>query len=95
MAACSNRSAIRRTDVADLLNGAMAHAHVVVIDGGALLEAATTVQFAQMVDAVVLAVPMKHQQLGGLEDIADQLGVQRMRNVLPVVTHPGRMKAAS
>ena len=68
----------------------MAHAHVVVIDGGALLEAATSMQFAQIVDTIVLAVPMKSQQLDGLEDIADQLGAQRITSVLPVITHPAR-----
>jgi uncharacterized protein involved in exopolysaccharide biosynthesis/Mrp family chromosome partitioning ATPase len=87
------RSGLRRTDVAELLSGAMAHAHVVVIDGGALLEAATTMQFAQMVDAVVLTVPMKSQRVGVLEDIADQLGTQRMKSVLPVVTHPARARS--
>jgi uncharacterized protein involved in exopolysaccharide biosynthesis len=86
------RSWLRRTDVGELLSGAMAHAHVVVIDGGALLEAATTMQFAQLVDTIVLAVPMKSQQLDGLEDIADQLGAQRMKSVLPVVTHPARSR---
>lgn len=86
------RSWLRRTDVAELLSGAMAHAHVVVIDGGALLEAATTMQFAQMVDTIVLTVPMKSQQLNGLVDIADQLGAQRMKIVLPVVTHPARTR---
>ena len=80
----NGRTAIRRTDVADLLAGTTAHAHVVVIDGGAILEAATTVQLAQLVDAVVLTVPMKRQKLGGLEDIADQLGT-RIKNVLPIV----------
>lgn len=88
------RSAIRRTDVAEILSGAMARGHVVVIDGGALLEAATTVQFAQLVDAVVLTVPMRNQHLGGLEVIADQLGAQRMKSVLPVITSPTRSKGA-
>jgi Mrp family chromosome partitioning ATPase len=88
----AGRAGLRRTDVPELLSGAMAHAHVVVIDGGALLEAATTMQFAQMVDTIVLTVPMKSQQLDGLEDIADQLGTQRMKSVLPVITHPARRR---
>jgi uncharacterized protein involved in exopolysaccharide biosynthesis/Mrp family chromosome partitioning ATPase len=87
----AGRTALRRTDVSTVLQAAMQHAHVVVIDGGALLDSASTVQLAQMVDAVVLAVPMKHQHLDELAVIADQLGAQRLKSVLPVVTSPARV----
>lgn len=84
----TDRAAIRRTDVADILHATARYAHVVVVDGGALFEAATSIQFAQMVDSVVLTVPMKSQKLNDLELIADQLGESRMKSVLPIVTHP-------
>jgi uncharacterized protein involved in exopolysaccharide biosynthesis len=87
----AGRTTLRRTDVTAVLQAAMQHAHVVVIDGGALLDSASTVQLAQMVDAVVLAVPMKHQHLDELAVIADQLGAQRLKSVLPVVTSPARV----
>jgi uncharacterized protein involved in exopolysaccharide biosynthesis/Mrp family chromosome partitioning ATPase len=87
----AGRTALRRTDVSTVLQEAMQHAHVVVIDGGALLDSASTVQLAQMVDVVVLAVPMKHQHLDELAVIADQLGAQRLKSVLPVVTSPARV----
>lgn len=87
----AGRTSLRRTDVSTVLQAAMQHAHVVVIDGGALLDAATTVQFAQQVDVVVLTVPMRDQHLGELAVLADQLGPQRLKSVLPVVTSPARV----
>jgi uncharacterized protein involved in exopolysaccharide biosynthesis/Mrp family chromosome partitioning ATPase len=90
LGANAGRTALRRTDVGSILNGAMQHAHVVVIDGGALLDAATTVQFAQQVDVVVLTVPLRDQHLDKLAVLADQLGPQRLKSVLPVVTSPSR-----
>ena len=49
---------MRRQNVPHLLEAASGNSnvHVVVIDGGPMLDAASTVQLCQLVDAVVLAV---------------------------------------
>jgi Mrp family chromosome partitioning ATPase len=72
-----------RRSIPQLLEVATQHAHVVVLDGGPLLESASSVQLAQMVDAVVLAVPMRRLLTRSLEKVGDQLGARR-DDVLPV-----------
>ncbi|HEX6658016.1 MAG TPA: hypothetical protein VF065_08035, partial [Ilumatobacter sp.] len=79
--------ALRRQNVPDLLEAASGYAnvHVVVIDGGPMLDAASTVQLCQLVDAVVLAVPLKQQRIEGLVTVAAQLE-NRRGELLPVIT---------
>ncbi len=81
---------LRREDISRLLDGAHAaapDAQVIVVDGGALPAAASTLQLAHLADAVVLAVPFRRQRADELADLAGQLhGLA----VLPVLTHPSR-----
>lgn len=87
----AGRQALRRSDVAWVLAGASQNANVIVVDGGALLDAASTVQLTREVDAVVLAIPMDHQEADELRVINEQLeGVRAGKRLLPVITHPGR-----
>ena len=78
---------LRRQNVPALLDAAAgdSNVHVVVIDGGPVLDAASTVQLCQLVDAVVLAVPLKHQRIEGLVTVAAQLE-NRRGELLPVIT---------
>ena len=78
---------LRRQNVPALLDAAAgdSNVHVVVIDGGPMLDAASTVQLCQLVDAVVLAVPLKHQRIEGLVTVAAQLE-NRRGELLPVIT---------
>jgi len=78
-------STIRRQDIAPLLDGARQAAQVVIIDCGALMDSASSVQLAQSVDSVVLPIPLKHQTTRGLEVVARQLiGANGL--ILPVTT---------
>lgn len=58
---------------------------VVVIDGGPLLDAASTVRLCQVVDVVVLVVPVSRQQIEPLGVINRLLGY-RSGDLLPVAT---------
>lgn len=72
-----------RQDPAQLLSASAAQAEVVVFDGGALMDSATTVQLSRLCDAVVLAIP-ERQEIRSLETVAAEL---RSRDqVLPVWT---------
>ena len=87
----AGRQPLRRNDVANILAGASAQANVIVIDGGAMLDSASTVQLTREVDAVVLAIPLAYQQAGDLGVVMEQLeGLRKDRRLLPVVTNPGR-----
>ena len=85
----SDQTSLRRQNVPELLAAVSAdpNVHVVVIDAGPVLDAASTVQICQMVDAVVLAVPRTHQSVELLDTVARQLG-GRHGELLPVVTSP-------
>ena len=78
---------LRRQNVPALLDAASgdSNVHVVVIDGGPVLDAASTVQLCHLVDAVVLAVPLKHQRIEVLVTVAAQLE-NRRGELLPVIT---------
>lgn len=67
---------------------------VVVIDGGPLLDAATTVRLCQVVDVVVLVVPQKQQLIEPLGVINRLLGY-RSGDLLPVLTAMKPKPAAS
>jgi hypothetical protein len=56
-----------------------------------VLESAVTLQFCQLVDAIVLAVPMKRQRVSSLEVVARQLASCGVP-VLPVATSPARRR---
>ncbi len=80
---------LRRQTVPLLVEVACTQAQVVVFDGGPLLDAASNTQLAELVDAVVLAIPADRQKLRDLEVIARQL--QGVRGeVLPVIVPAAR-----
>jgi Mrp family chromosome partitioning ATPase len=72
-------------DIGDLLAGARRRARIVVIDGGPLMDAASTVQLSRLVDAVVLAVPVARQRVEPLRVVSSQLAQSDAR-LLPVRT---------
>jgi Mrp family chromosome partitioning ATPase/capsular polysaccharide biosynthesis protein len=87
----SDGNSLRRTNVPDVLAATTAEAHVVLIDGGPVLESAVTLQFCQLVDAIILAVPVKRQRVGSLEVVAHQLQSSGVP-VLAVATSPTRRR---
>lgn len=90
----SNRGAatLRRDTVASVLEAARRKGQVVVLDGGPVLDLASTLQIAALADAVVLAVPLARQRTEALSDLARQLGNVRDK-ILPVVTSPAVRQA--
>ncbi len=89
----SGSSSLRRQNVPDLIEAAKNYAHVVVFDGGPLLDAASTVQLSQLVDAVVLTVPMRKQLTRSLATIKAQMHDCR-GEILPVLVPAGRRRGA-
>lgn len=85
----SGNAPIRRQNVQDVVEAASRHAHVVVFDGGPLLDSATTVQLAQLADAVVLTMPLKRQRLDSLAGVVHQIR-STDAELLPVGTPAGR-----
>ncbi|MGD9703673.1 MAG: Wzz/FepE/Etk N-terminal domain-containing protein [Acidimicrobiia bacterium] len=83
----SSGTTLRRQTVPALLEAASQEFHVVVIDGGPVLDSASTVHLCQLVDAVVLAAPLKRQRVAELEVVAEQLN-HRRGDLLPVLTSP-------
>ena len=90
----ANRAAasLRRDTVAPVLEAAHRKAQVVVLDGGPALDLASTLQLTELVDAVVLTVPLARQKSDALADLSRQLGSVRDK-LLPVVTAPARRAA--
>ena len=84
---------LRRQNVQDVVEAASRHAHVVVFDGGPLLDSATTVQLAQVADAVVLTMPMKRQRMDALAGVVHQIRASRAE-LLPVGTPAGRARSS-
>ncbi|MFN8021001.1 MAG: hypothetical protein U0Q03_05670 [Acidimicrobiales bacterium] len=89
----SGNAPIRRQNVQDVVDAASRHAHVVVFDGGPLLDSATTVQLAQLADAVVLTMPLKRQRLDALAGVVHQIR-STDAELLPVGTPAGRSHGA-
>lgn len=89
----ADASGLRRQNVPDLIATAAAHAHVVVFDGGTLMDAASSVQLAQLCDTLVLAVPMRRQLTKTLTTIATQ--VRGRRGELLPVSVPASRKRSS
>ncbi len=78
-------SVLRREAVPKLLARLDPLADVIIVDGGHFLGAASTVQFAHIADAVVLAIPTGRQQKQALALIGRELREQQT-NVLAVCT---------
>jgi len=78
-------SVLRREDVPKLLARLDPLAEVIIVDGGPFLGAASTVQFAHIADAVVLAFPDGRQQKQALALIGRELR-EKQPNVLAVST---------
>lgn len=85
-------AALRRDTVPAVLAAAKRKAEIVVVDGGPVLDLASTLHFASLADAVVLAVPLARQKADALLDLARQLDPVRSK-LLPVVTSPSRRSA--
>ena len=83
----SGAPSLRRSDVETLLERALTIAPVVVIDAGAVLDAASTVELCRLADAVVLAIPTPRQKITQLEVVSRQLG-RRQGELLPIGTRP-------
>ncbi len=84
---------IRRDLVSTVLEVAKTRAHIVIVDAGSVLDAAATVELCDLVDAVVLAVPLRRQEIRPLGHVARQFE-PITKKVLPVVTHPLSKRAA-
>lgn len=77
--------ALPRETVDSLVATAATHARVVIFDAGALMDAASTLQLTTLVDAVVVAMPLRRLRARALKVVAHQL--REIRGVvLPVVT---------
>jgi Mrp family chromosome partitioning ATPase len=76
-------ASLRRQHVSNLINVAANDFDVVVIDVGAVLDAASSLQICNLADAVVLAVPGAQQEVASLEVVGRQLG-DRRGELLPV-----------
>ena len=87
----SSLSGDRRPNAELQLSVASTYADVVIIDGGALMGSASTVQLTRACDAVVVAIP-RRQSIRGLETIAHEL---RSRDHLLPVWVPVDAKSAS
>lgn len=87
----SSLSGDRRPNAELQLSVASTYADVVIIDGGALMGSASTVQLTRACDAVVVAIP-RRQSIRGLETISHEL---RSRDHLLPVWVPVDAKSAS
>lgn len=82
-----NGAALRRETVPMLVERTREAANVIIFDGGPLLDAASTVELTNVVDAVVLAVPLAAARVDDLSIVTRQLTNVAGR-VLPVLTGP-------
>jgi len=76
-------SGLRRQNVPEVIDISRRTAHVVVFDAGPLMDAASSVQLTQLVDAVVLAVPTRRLYTRTLQVVATRLRSRR-GELLPV-----------
>jgi len=82
-----NGAALRRESVPMLVERTREAANVIIFDGGPLLDAASSVELTNVVDAVVLAVPLSAARVDDLTVVTRQLTSVAGR-VLPVLTGP-------
>ena len=87
----SESNSLRRDTIAPLLEAASHYAEVIVIDGGPVLDAATTLHLCNVVDAIVLAIPIKHQRSAALTVVRQQLAGKH-GILLPALTHPSKRR---
>ena len=80
-------ASLRRDTVSSVLRAACHQGAVVVVDGGPVFDLASTVQLTQLVDAVVVAVPLQRQKADELTDLSRQLAPVEDK-LLPVLTYP-------
>ncbi len=89
----SSGEGFRRQNVPEVIGNASALSHIVVFDGGPLLESAAVVHLAQLVDAVVLVIPERPLRNRLLGTIAAQLQSRR-GDLLPVLVPASGRRAA-
>lgn len=82
---------LTRRNVPTILDRTAELAHVVVVDGGPLLDSASTVQLTQMADVVVLAMPVDRTHTRTLTTIAARLQGRR-GELLPVFVPASRRR---
>lgn len=85
---------ISRESMERVVEATRRSAGVVVIDGGAMLDAASSVRLAELADVVVLAVPIKRQRASTLAIIGQQLRGSAA-TVLPVITRTSGRRAGT
>ena len=85
-------AALRRDTVPDVVSAATSKADIVVVDGGPVLDLASTLQFVSLADAVVLAVPIVRQKADALGSMGRQLQPVQSK-LMPVITSPTRRRA--
>ncbi|HSP28099.1 MAG TPA: hypothetical protein VLN74_06075, partial [Ilumatobacteraceae bacterium] len=84
---------ISRDAMEQVVEATRRSADVVVLDGGAMLDAASSVRLAELVDVVVLAVPMKRVRSSTLAIVGQRLRLSPA-TVLPVITPTSGRRAA-
>ncbi len=84
-----NGAALRRETVPLLVERAREAANVIIFDGGPLLDAASSVELTNIVDAVVLCVPLATARVDDLSIVTRQVTGVAGR-VLPVLTGPSQ-----
>ncbi len=84
-----NGAALRRETVPLLVDRAREAANVIIFDGGPLLDAASSVELTNIVDAVVLCVPLASARVDDLSIVTRQVTGVAGR-VLPVLTGPSQ-----
>jgi len=88
----SRGRALRRENIASILEAASRKAQIVVVDGGPALDLASTIQLTRLADAVVLATPISRQKVDELADIGRQLSQVREK-LLPIITIPAKIRS--
>ncbi len=84
---------LRRESAPALVEASREAANIVIFDGGPLLDAASTVELCNVVDAIVLTVPLSDSRTDDLAVVARQLGSVRSK-VLPALTATSRSVAS-
>ena len=85
--------ALRRSELARVLEYASTDVGVVIVDVGSLPDAAVAEQLVRLADCVVLAVPLKRLRAATLE-ANNRLLSGRTQLLLPVITAPARFRAS-
>ncbi len=93
LAGRGTNTAIRRESLASLVATAQRRADVVIFDVGSVPNSPIIAHVAELVDSIVLAVPLSKQRIEGLEDVHRRLGPGAIPKLVPVVTSPGRRAA--